>query len=1062
MKTTLIGVVFAAAAAMAGDGTWIGTGTGLTWSDTANWQSGTVGGGTDGGLVTFANTADATIALTGPISFHNAHMIGESATFEGGSVNFVGSGTNVFNIALWPRSLTFNTSVSGSNGFIKRGAGSLRLNMPNPALTGGITLEGGMIAMDQMQYGQTTTGVNFLPRQDFTVTAGPSYLRFNPAANGAYQQFANLKINAPLIVEAAATSGTMVLWPGALAGAAPMTVATEARLKVEASVNYRGELTLTNTARLFMCGHNPVENYISGVCTNGLVFHMDANALDTMTLNGDEVTAWGETQARRNICAWNGVETIVATPAGATHPKLLRNELNGHSVVDLGPAVDDGGMAWSRAVENIRTVIMVVGSQNGGGTLLGANGPLANYRFWRGCDLMASKGDPRISSSPVYTAPVTRNHALFRAEYCDSGCGLRINGTTVDGQMSSPLSGGYDIVTFRMPRNGSAVAAASAFSRVADGTFARTGAEGGQRIAEVLAFSGYLEDTTCAKLEHYLSLKWFNRKLPGWDSAYVDRVCDATSHETATTYAFNLPGDRVAGNCIHVDVFRQLPIGNYFSVADVTLNFGRADWRKKIRLMGNSKVEMTARQVSTTCPVPGAALHVAADQRVETDGSGNVLRMAGIDGACGALTNRLGAGEKPVLVANALNGKPVIDFGANASGKHLVWQSNVIVRAAFFVMQVTNPRNTFLGSVCPEMTVIDHFTRWDNTKNTIYGKGVQKGALSGRCRMDDVRVLDPVNEEFPSDRFVVFGQTFEGAQMANAFGCGALQSTNLRAERTGGLKIAEAIIYDRSLTEEESLAVQAYLRYKWFNVLNVGYAAPGQPYTIPGLGAGSSASVNIAGTAPVKVNELFGGQTLTLTAPETVVKIPAPQGTLVLRNAAVDLTANVAAGKITAQAGTTNLVTGTGTLAALTVNGGFDLRGGASTNVSALTFAAGSALLLGTGELETHTLALGAGVEIASTVSADHSCGTARTCDLSVAGSGSVTLTLDPSVVADPCGVYPLVTFGSLAAEDAARFAQGTLRVVPALEASYVTRLRVVNNALCASISKTGITIIVR
>ena len=855
----------------------------------------------------------------------------------------------------------------------------------------------------------------------------------------------------------------MLVMPGALWGTNSLTLVGNTRLKTQNTINYVGEIVLTNSAKLFTRVHEPVSSRLSQVCTNGLVFHMDASELGTLTLDGDEVTVWSESSARQNICAWDGTTPITATPAGVTRPKLLRGELNGLPVVDLGEPVDDGGMAWSRAVEDIKTFIIVVGSQQGGGTLLGCNGNLPGYCFRRGCDLIASKGDARPANSPVFTSPITRNHAMFANQSLFS---TRINGFPVNEVMSAPLSGGYDIVTVRMKASD---AAASAFARIAGGGFNRAGAEGGQRIAEVLAYNIQLSDWYCERVERYLMKKWFGRVYPGYGGAYAERICEATDHNANQNgLPFNISGDNTVDNVmqrhIHVSAFRQVNKCEYFTVENETLDFDRADWAKKIRLMSNSRVEMTARRLSTTCPVPGAALHVAADGTVETDGAGNVLRMEGVDGAGCAMTNRWGAGSKPRLVANALNGRPVVDFGANGSGQHLVWQTNLVVRAAFLVMKVSNPKCTFLGSVCPEMNVVDHFTRYDQSVNLIYSQaGVQPGARSGICRINDERVVDWTKKELPSDSFVVFGQTFDGAQVANAFGCGALQPGNLRAERTGGFQLAEAIVYDRPLTDSESLDVQAYLRYKWLGERMTGYALPGESYSIPGLGAGQPSSVEIRGTAPVSVGTLFGGQNLTLTAPDCVVTVPAPQGTLALSNACLATTASIPAGKVIAAPGTTNtLAAGTGSFASFTVTGALAVKGDTSPTITALTFNANTELQLGTGTLEAHTLALGENVAVSSTVAADGACGSASACDLSVAGGGSVALTLDPSRVEDPCGLYPVLTYGSLPAADAARLARWSVSVVPDVSASHSVRLRVVNNSLSVSIAKTGVTILIR
>ena len=144
------------------------------------------------------------------------------------------------------------------------------------------------------------------------------------------------------------------------------------RLIVADAIDYTGTITLTNSANLSCENVRPIPAGLP--VTNGLVFRMDASDASTLTLAGDEVTSW------RTV---DGAGDITATPAGSTHPVLLRNALNGLPVVDMGPAVDDGGMAWSAPVSNIRTFFVVLGSQAGGGTVLGADGALEGYCFQR-------------------------------------------------------------------------------------------------------------------------------------------------------------------------------------------------------------------------------------------------------------------------------------------------------------------------------------------------------------------------------------------------------------------------------------------------------------------------------------------------------------------------------------------------------------------------------------------------------------------------------------------------------------------------------------------------------
>ncbi len=997
--------------------------------------------------------------------------------------------------------------VSGDQNIVKRGWGSLYLD-GRTTITGTISVVGGLFASDWTRVADTpspTTGdnniaQNILPVTELKVSGAGTTVRFNPRiSRTADQSFTvSLSSDSPYVTVTSTSNvsaGQQVEAEGGVLAAGtfvrrvvntttlelsakPLSTAT-ATITVKASPFYcsRQNLTALTVQAPFTLGLNPgFQMYVQKLAgeggsvsldrngrlivgdtrefsgtvtfwpsanlscenphplsdslpvTDSLLFRMDASDASTLTLDGDRVTAW------RTV---TGAGDITATPAGVTTPVLLPNALNGKPVVDMGPTVDNGGMAWSAPVSGIRTFFVVIGSQAGGGTLLGADGALSGYCFARGHDPFASRGFRNPPFADSY--PLTRDHAVFRhsSQSATEAGNIQfwVNGSR--GNFISSLSGDYDLVSGTVGTDG----AASAFARVADGVHTRTGSEGGQRLAEVILYSRVLSETERESVEAYLRRKWFGETPRGWGCGYVERVVDKATHNTVGAPVTDWP---MNGGRVRIGTFEQSAVCDYLTVDKLTLEMDRAAFAKKLRLYNGGKVEFTARQTSATCPVPGVALHVDANCNVETGTGGKVLFWGGVDGAGYACTNRQGAGDAPTLVANGLNGMPVVDFGAASSTQHLVWHTNIMVRALFYVMKAENKFVSFCGSVCPEMDVVDHFTRYNNNLAYIYDPSVQMGARGGIVRLDGYRILNPQSYNLVTNSFKLLGHTLDCPAMANAFGCGALEKTNLRAQRTGGLQLAEVLIFDRKLSDDESLAIQAYLRYKWFGETLAGFTAPGEPFVVPGLGAGGtgSPSVTIRGTAPVTIGTMFGETTITLSAPDgAVVTVPGTQGPLALSNACLAASANVNRGVYINAGSTNSLVSAGGTFAAgALVYGTLKVNGDTAVDIGTLYLYDGGTLLLAPDS---------------------DACAGITSCSLDVRGTGTVRLEVPASRLAQPQGRYAVATGSYVSAASKANM-EGWDVTSNLNPAKWNVTLKVTDGGVAVTVAPKGCTIIFR
>lgn len=233
-------------------------------------------------------------------------------------------------------------------------------------------------------------------------------------------------------------------------------------------------------------------------------FWVDASQPDSLVFtNGSaEVVSWRD---RRGAGMYaTRAATATSTANGNEYPNLnptlLSNELNGLPVLDFGEWMGNRFLNWSKAMSNIRTVFWVIGSQNGGGILLGYTGDINIRDFYR-----AGYGETGSNGSGDYGRIEASNkiwtHSVNSAIRAVADAPTRLNGVDVDG-CAVGLSGAYDIVSVRATGN----VRASAFNMDRDRRWRNS--TGGQRLAEVIVFSDALDATEATLVENYLSRKW--------------------------------------------------------------------------------------------------------------------------------------------------------------------------------------------------------------------------------------------------------------------------------------------------------------------------------------------------------------------------------------------------------------------------------------------------------------------------------------------------------------------------------------------------------------------------
>lgn len=241
-----------------------------------------------------------------------------------------------------------------------------------------------------------------------------------------------------------------------------------------------------------------------GVPSEGLIARFDMSNRDSLTTveeNGKTyVTQWRDMTGQH-----------VATAADAAHrPWILTNDCNGLDVLCTGPFVGYGStgweankdltgfMNWDNVSIKARTVVEVIGVQEGGSFIVTGNpGKPCVHRGGGGG---SSYSDPLIA---------------LRGEVTDGGLDSANAYYAINGQRVNPSTTGFPSADYHSV----VVRVDPEFEYNGEQTYFyvgqfgqdRTWRWGGQRICEFIAYDRVLTDDEVAKLDAYLQKKWFNR-----------------------------------------------------------------------------------------------------------------------------------------------------------------------------------------------------------------------------------------------------------------------------------------------------------------------------------------------------------------------------------------------------------------------------------------------------------------------------------------------------------------------------------------------------------------------
>ena len=491
---------------------------------------------------------------------------------------------------------------------------------------------------------------------------------------------------------------------------------------------------------------------------------------------------------------WDGVtDYLCATQRWSTAPTVIENELGGLPILDFGAisTTEDRGLQWSRTV-SARVVFMVIGSQNGGGMILGGNG--SSRPYGRG-------------SSPTLALPLVS--PLYSSQAVREGA-FRLDGKNVDGRYTR-FSGGYQILM------------SNPTAPVEVGQFAHDPSpnrSGGQRLGEVLIFTNGLSSAQIRRVEKYLTDKWMGgsgNRLGGYDAV----------HEVSATGG---PLSLVKGGSGQVDVLTGsadiekggngcLEIGDASSytgtVAVLSGSLSLNSPASRILKRAAFWVDAAKRESMTFAPGGNEVV-----QWRDCRDNGIYARRAA--GKTSNVNGTVYPNLNPVMLEDELNGLPVMDFGEWMGNRFMVWSRPLHgIRTVFWVIGSQNGGGILLG-YSGDGDIRDFYREGGGedfmslsiieARNPIWASRCARPCMeiiNGKTRLNGRSVGDPTGLGGGYD---IVSLRTTGPVRASAF---SMDRDRKYRNATGGQRLAEVIIFNEKLTDGETDIVEAYLASKW-------------------------------------------------------------------------------------------------------------------------------------------------------------------------------------------------------------------------------------------------------
>ena len=549
--------------------------------------------------------------------------------------------------------------------------------------------------------------------------------------------------------------------------------------------------------------------------------HFDAtkaSSMETVEREGAEyLKRWsdlaGGKVTRKNV--------FLAQDTEGNQPSLIRNALgDGLHMVDFRSVADGACLRFRKGTAeapedatlgSISTVIAVVGAQRGGGRVA----LLGHDAFHRAVsDYNAS----------TYSSLLP----LLNTRTLNSGMGLSAtNGVAwIDGLKKGKSDGydtpGYQVVALKVPGGD-----VKWFGAANDGT-----AAGGFRVGEVFIYNRLLTDREIEDIQAYLMNRWFGREAPGYAKTSVRASVPDVQRLDVVEDSMLEADDGMAVRIGRLNPVAPLAISG---AGEVLVESSTATGRVALSGTVLKTINPPATELSELAA--GALLHLDVSnagsiETVAENGTNFVTRWHSKDFRNAAYQVGRYASYRPWLNAEkAVSGHAVMDFGGPISqGAFLMLEKPLdSIRDVFVVLDgekgggflfgsrggmVSNAGDTPPNHSCgpaPEVTGDFFPDIWTSPIQLLTGLYSPVFTSGGSVCSNGIAVK-PTSTPFPT---VATLMEYHAAGGATASWIGADKPT----QNAGGFRIAELVVYDRTLSLRERVATRNHLMAKWFGAL---------------------------------------------------------------------------------------------------------------------------------------------------------------------------------------------------------------------------------------------------
>ena len=629
--------------------------------------------------------------------------------------------------------------------------------------------------------------------------------------------------------------------------------------------------------------------------------------LDCTETNGWEIAADGTVTKATSRVGSRYLTSTATRPFNGTfnnpYGKIKPPRIVADGELLAGPALDFGaagsaqglvfdllnveGCTASNVLYGIATVVAVYNAHEGGGFLMGGGGD--GYRWHRGYSPWTRKSVTDVYGDifDKWWNPIFLNHAPDA---------MRAGWFWHDGVKTDPgkvgFSGGWEVVATE-PRTDLGLTTYPAFGLGLGDTRASQGhRSGGMKIAEMLIFDKQLSSEQLAKLDLYLDAKWLGRTRRGRNGrAVIDRLNTTTS--SANTIRDDAPTTTVEvpeGQMLEIGQLKGGRCSCYANDAQIAslvkTGAGTLKVTDATTYSGEIVVDEGRLQFDALRPVPaelpfGAVMRFDAsnDESIDTvdvDGEERVTMWRNsIDqtfkdapiflralSEAGRPTRRQETvfGETRTVidfgrVSAATNGGCFLEMATNAASPLLVTPSDLIS-----VVYVIRPRQG--GRVCFLGDRFVHGDSWDRSGllanidtmfNMAYnGKCLTWYTTNGVARVNGTKIGVGSGTGYDTLDYQVVTLQLPGVA--------AVRYLGRYGDSCGGFALAEAVFYNRLLTEREMADAEAYLSNKWLGRVPAGYARPDAADRTPDVQhiRGIGGEVYVAAGRTVRVGSISG------------------------------------------------------------------------------------------------------------------------------------------------------------------------------------------------------------